>query len=220
MSCLSILVSSHALRAEGVVDDHIKPTITDGFDNTGLGILAAGALATALAQSKDYEMRDNWKDHQRMCETTSKYGDFLGTGLYGAAVAIAQLYFDNDNGKAHTEALIDTALVTAVAKYAGGRSRPGSDEHNSMPSGHTSTTFATATSLTYSYGWKAAIPAYSLAVFTAASRWADDRHWLSDTVAGATLGIFLGRATWFHHGKLVAFTPEEGGLGVAWNYKF
>ncbi|MDQ3231408.1 MAG: phosphatase PAP2 family protein, partial [Pseudobdellovibrionaceae bacterium] len=58
-----------------------------------------------------------------------------------------------------------------------------------------------ATSLSYLYGWKLAVPTYSAAILTMAARIADDRHWLSDTVAAAALGTFWGRAAYLHHGE-------------------
>ena len=48
------------------------------------------------------------------------------------------------------------------------------------------------------YGWKLGLPFYALGVYTAASRIHDKKHWLSDTVMGATVGVAAGRAVTFH----------------------
>ena len=48
------------------------------------------------------------------------------------------------------------------------------------------------------YGWKLGVPFYALGVYTAASRIHDRKHWLSDTVMGATVGIAAGRAVTLH----------------------
>jgi membrane-associated phospholipid phosphatase len=202
-----------------IYKDHIKPTVTDGFDTTGLVIIGSGVLLTALAQTQDYNTRDAYQDHQRIPNSTSRIGDFLGTGIPGIAITLTQLYFDTDAGLAHAEALVDTFLITSLLKAANKRNRPDSENKQSMPSGHTSTTFASATSLTYAYGWGVGIPAYLLAGFTAATRWSDDAHWLSDTVAGAFVGIFWGRATWFHHGCITPIVTTSG-AGVEWKYRF
>ncbi len=207
-----------------VFKDHLKPTVQDGFDKTGLWIIAGGVAATALAQTQDYNHRSAWRDHQRMNESTAKFGDFLGTGIPGVAIALTQIFVDRESGIAHSEALFDTFIVTSILKFSSQRARPSSDNHHSMPSGHTSTTFASATSLTYAYGWKAAVPAYALATFTATSRWADDAHWLSDTVAGAFVGFFWGRATSFHHlGSVTShLTPvvDSQSVGLVWHTEF
>jgi len=185
-----------------ILSQHINPTLENGFDKTGIVIIGAGVVATLLAQTKDYEIRNSFNDYQKISNSTSRIGDFFGTGIPGATIALSQLFWDKDKGWAHSEALIDTFIITSILKYSNQRSRPASDNHHSMPSGHTSTTFATATSLAYSYGWIAAVPGYLAAVFTAATRWSDDAHWFSDTVAGAFVGYFWGRATWFHHSNI------------------
>lgn len=198
---------------------HIKPTVEDGFDSTGFIIIGSGILATALAQTQDYAVRDAYQDHQRISTSQSKVGDFLGTGIPGATIALAQIFLDREAGVAHAEALIDTFIVTSILKTANRRNRPDSENKQSMPSGHSSTTFASATSLAYAYGWAGAVPAYLLAGFTAATRWSDDAHWFSDTVAGAFVGFFWGRATAGHHG-LRCFTPFVSTTHAGAFYKF
>jgi membrane-associated phospholipid phosphatase len=44
------------------------------------------------------------------------------------------------------------------------------------------------------YGWKVGLPAYSLAGLVAVSRLQRNKHYLSDVLAGATLGYIAGRA--------------------------
>jgi membrane-associated phospholipid phosphatase len=43
------------------------------------------------------------------------------------------------------------------------------------------------------YGWKIGVPAYALAGLMGVSRIHQDKHWLSDVVAGAALGFISGR---------------------------
>lgn len=67
----------------------------------------------------------------------------------------------------------------------------GSNEH-SFPSGHTATAFMTATMLTKEYGHKSpwiGIGAYSVATATGLMRMANNKHWLSDVLTGAGIGI-------------------------------
>jgi hypothetical protein len=45
------------------------------------------------------------------------------------------------------------------------------------------------------YGWKWGVPAYALAATMGYSRIVRDKHYLSDVVAGATLGYIVGRTT-------------------------
>jgi membrane-associated phospholipid phosphatase len=92
------------------------------------------------------------------------------------------------------EALAATGVATILIKVSVDRTRPDASDRASFPSGHTSTTFATATVLNEIYGWRAGAPAFALAALTGLSRMSADRHWFSDVAAGATLGVWLGRA--------------------------
>ena len=76
-------------------------------------------------------------------------------------------------------------------KYAVNRQRPYGGDH-SFPSGHTATSFMTATILYKEYGWRSpwfSIGGYSLAAVTGVSRIMNNAHWMSDVMAGAAIGI-------------------------------
>lgn len=89
-------------------------------------------------------------------------------------------------------------LITQVGKYSIGRLRPDDSSHNSFPSGHTGTAFACAAILDAEYGqdypWLAGI-GYGIATLTGMSRIANNRHWGTDVLAGASVGlssVYLG----------------------------
>lgn len=70
----------------------------------------------------------------------------------------------------------------------------GVEARNSFPSGHAMTAFALATSLSDDISrTPVTILLYTAATGTALSRLNDDRHWLSDVVGGALLGITSAR---------------------------
>ena len=98
-----------------------------------------------------------------------------------------------DLGRDLVRAQIVTQSLTFVIKASTGRERPDGANHRSFPSGHASASFASATVLQRHYGWKAGIPAYAGAGLVAASRLNESRHYLSDVVFGAALGIMVGR---------------------------
>ena len=84
-----------------------------------------------------------------------------------------------------------TILVNGV-KYSVGRLRPDATSNNSFPSGHTATAFMTATMLHKEYEGRSpwfSIGGYSLAALTGVSRVLNNRHWVTDVVAGAAIGI-------------------------------
>jgi len=67
-------------------------------------------------------------------------------------------------------------------------------------------------------GYKAAIPTYAVASYVAMSRLHDNRHYASDVIFGAALGVVIGRSvTW--HGRNFYASPmllhDGGGLQLA-----
>lgn len=82
--------------------------------------------------------------------------------------------------------------ATKGLKYAAGRARPDGSGYDSFPSGHTATAFMGATMLHKEYGWKSpwfSIGGYTVAAVTGVSRILNNKHWMSDVVAGAAIGI-------------------------------
>lgn len=198
----------------------LSSTVENGFDWTGVSIIAGGVVGVLLTQPHDFAHRSAWSEYQRMPSSVSRVGDLLGTGLWGISVTIAQYFLDRERSFSHFEALVLSFATTSILKAVNGRNRPDSENKHSMPSGHTSTAFTTATHLAVNYGAAWGIPAYALATFVAASRWSDDAHWLSDTVAGAAIGIFWGRATAFHHLKNIQPVVERGVWGVQFSASY
>ena len=109
---------------------------------------------------------------------------------------------------------VNEALVQTI-KYTTRRERPDGSGRNSFPSGHAADTFAFATALERHLGWKGAVPAYAFASYVAMSRLPDNKHWLSDVVFGAGVGIISGR-TVTRHGKAfpVTLAPVPGGAAI------
>ena len=137
------------------------------------------------------------------------------------------------------QALLLAGAATQAIKWTTGRPRPNgaadpdefhplssSGAFHSFPSGHTSATFAIAA--TVSSELRAEAPwvpyiAYPLATWTATTRVLDRKHWLTDIVAGAALGILASRVVErFNHrsrrggAALFVVTPGvDGGIAVA-----
>ena len=90
--------------------------------------------------------------------------------------------------------------VTNATKYSVKRQRPDGREWNSYPSGHTATAFMCATMLHKEYGetlspWIGAT-GYGIAATTGIFRVISNRHWCSDVMAGAAIGIFSTEAAY------------------------
>jgi hypothetical protein len=114
------------------------------------------------------------------------------------------------------EAQLVSAAVTQATKFVVQRTRP-DGEARSFPSGHASAAFATAAVLHRHYGRKVSLPAYAIAVYTSASRLQANSHYASDVIAGAALGIAIGRTATIDVGRhrlQIAPAPVSGGIAV------
>ena len=123
----------------------------------------------------------------------------------------------SDLGAALLRAQIINEVVTQGIKRTVRRRRPDSSNNRSFPSGHTSGTCATATVLHRFLGWKVGVPAFAFAVYVGGSRLSENKHYLSDVVVGASLGIASGLSINHHHrNRDIAVQPHmmPGGGGV------
>jgi membrane-associated phospholipid phosphatase len=100
-------------------------------------------------------------------------------------------------------------ILVQGTKFSVGRLRPDGSDSQSFPSGHTASAFATATVVQQHFGWKAGVPAYAFAAFVGESRMASNKHYLTDVMVGAGIGIAAGRTVTLRLGR------EEFGVGVA-----
>jgi hypothetical protein len=139
---------------------------------------------------------------------------------------------DNEDGRLEAAAMLRSAIFAAtsaeVLNAAFGRERPGpgaprdswrNGGGRSFPSGHTALASAIGAVLAESgdgHRWLRRTLGYGLAVATAYARVSHDSHWLSDTVAGAGLGIATGRFVMNRRGRLdpggvFSLAPSKGG---------
>jgi len=110
-----------------------------------------------------------------------------------------------------------TATATWLIKEMTARERPNGNDKRSFPSGHTSGSFTVAAVMETLYGKHVGSAAYLLAGLVGAHRIHDDKHWLTDVIAGATLGTVVGK------GFSQVYREAKNGSGVSlipdWNKK-
>ena len=118
------------------------------------------------------------------------------------------------------EAWALSGAASGVLKIATGRAGPGDGSEDDFfgggdhfPSGHTARSFAIAALCAERHGKRAAWIGYPLAALVGLSRIETDYHWTSDVVAGAALGISIGRALAARHP--LAPAGGEGAAGTA-----
>jgi membrane-associated phospholipid phosphatase len=105
--------------------------------------------------------------------------------------------------------------------------RPSVGQH-SMPSGHTAQAFVAATILDMEYRETApwiSYAGYAVATTTAIGRMVNDKHWISDVLIGAGIGIFSAKTVYYTHryhwgkkNKVVIFPAiykKGGGISFA-----
>jgi len=107
---------------------------------------------------------------------------------------VTHLGFDLIRGQILSQALVQGIKVVAQ------RDRP-TGECCSFPSGHAATAFATASILERHFGYRGAWPIMVAAGYVAASRLADNRHFLSDVVFGSAVGMASGWTVVGRHGR-------------------
>jgi hypothetical protein len=149
---------------------------------------------------------------------------------------IAAAIGDEDDGRREAGAMLEAAAFSGVSAYAlkelSSRERPFAtadkdawgENGDSFPSMHTATAFAIGTVLAESGNdrvrWLRRTIGYGLGVGTAYARMDHDAHWLSDTVAGAALGIATARFVMKQRDSgsrgRVTFAPLEGGIAVGY----
>ena len=205
-------------------DYHSFFTTKGTYHILGLGLgttLALGPLDKPITTSRlNAELWENTR-----LDRTFEGGEILGSALLQVGGAFATYAVGKAAGKPGLAELgrdlvrvqILTQGVTQVIKYSVGRTRPDGSSNSSFPSGHTSGSFATATVLHRHYGWKAGIPAFTVASYIAASRLSENKHFLSDVTFGAAIGLAAGRTVTFDRGSNrfeIAPMAAAGGAGV------
>src|SRR5262245_37019778 len=149
----------------------------------------------------------------------TQLGGAAATFAIGKATGSAQIA---TLGSHLIRAQVSTQIVVQGLKFAAERSRPDSTNRFSFPSGHTASAFATATVLQRDFGWKVGIPAYAVGAYVAASRMRSNKHYLSDVLVGAAIGVSAGRTVTIGSNRAkfdVGVAPANGGAAVMFTKK-
>ncbi len=166
------------------------------FHKDNLVPFLAGGAATGVASIWDDDVRREAQANE-WGESLETAGGPIWSSVFVAGMFTAGRLSDGTRFRAMTYDMLDAAVVnlayTEVLKLAVGRERPNGQDQKSFPSGHTSNAFTLATVAERHYGWKLGVPAYLIAGVVGASRIQQDKHHLSDVLAGATLGYIVGR---------------------------
>lgn len=215
----------------------------------------AGAAIAGVALGDGGLEEELWSDRPDRIRGVARVTSALGStpaalALVGGTWGVGYLADADGVRKGAGRATIALAVATGIdqiLKGAIGRARPDATDdpaefrpgsyfdnsHNSFPSGHAVTAFSLATSIAEETDepWLA-WAAYGTAGTVAYARVYRHRHWPSDVVAGALLGVFSTRATlrWLESrtvpgvdeaahasARVPAVSLEPGGLALTWS---
>ena len=109
----------------------------------------------------------------------------MGLGFVGVPANHALLDRTIEETIAYTCAISTGYLL----KYTVNRERPDGSDNRSFPSGHSLFAFTGAELTRMDYGWGWGGGAYAVAVYTGAERIWGKKHWFTDVLAGAGIGI-------------------------------
>lgn len=112
-------------------------------------------------------------------------------------------------------------------KRTTGELRPDGSDRHAFPSGHTATAFMTATMLHKEYGltrspWYS-VGAYTMATATGVGRVLNDKHWMSDVMVGAGIGILTTEMGYYLADLLFKdkglLRANLAGESISWDYR-
>lgn len=188
----------------------------------------AGLGAAGLVHLADDEIREALEDPPHPLAVAFKGGDKYGHAACQIPLAVGWWVAGRAAGSERgaqvgrdlLRAQINAGTWTAALKFAVRRTRPNGDPR-SFPSGHTSATFATAMVLQQHYGWKLGLPFSLGATYTAVSRISSNKHWASDVVFGAAVGMASARTVTLHLRKhkitlMPVVGPGGGGITLVY----
>lgn len=176
----------------------MRPSAGGRIVRTALPLIAAGAAATA-ADAGFNGMCRSWAPRFR-----HRYDDYL---QYAPAVLMVGLKaFGYEGRSSWGRMLVADAFAAAImaatvnaCKYSFRVRRPDGSARNSFPSGHTATAFMTAAMLDREYGVRSpwfGIGGYAAATLVAVTRQLNNRHWMSDVLVGAGIGVLSTEAAY------------------------
>lgn len=102
-------------------------------------------------------------------------------------------------------------------KYSVGEARPDTGQKNSFPSGHTAQAFTAATFLSREYGNRSiwiSVGAYTAASTVGIFRMLNNRHWVSDVLVGAGIGIISTNLVYRTHKNRWGKNSKTGVLRI------
>jgi len=180
----------------------VKPyRFMDDMSFAGVPLFVAGMIAKAEKKGfrQDYNNANKKLRLVSHFKTTvdnyTQYAPAAATAIMNLAGVKGRSNFGRMAASSAMSYVVMAALVNGI-KYTSKEMRPDGSTANSWPSGHTATAFTAATIMHKEYGMTVSpwysVAAYTTATATGAMRVLNNRHWVSDVLSGAGIGILSG----------------------------
>ena len=143
-------------------------------------------------------------------------GDILQFALPISAMVGTFVADDPEGRWQYVQSFLASQLIMQPLKFVVAKQRPGNNNRDSFPSGHTTAAFSGASFLNERYGPWFGVPAYALAGLTGYSRVNADKHFVDDVIAGASIGVLSTLYFTSPYSEQVAVAPMaiDDGFGV------
>jgi membrane-associated phospholipid phosphatase len=155
--------------------------------------------------------------------TLETLGDIVLFTLPAATLGTTFVVGDKKGSWQFTKGFLLNQAVTYGLKVAIDKRRPQHNGGQAFPSGHTSTTFQSASFIHRRYGFKNSIPAYALASFTAITRLEKNKHDGWDVLGGVVVGIgstYLFTTPYQKEHLELSFSGDSNYYSLGFIYKF
>ncbi len=223
----------------------VKPyDFMDDVTFVGVPIFAAGWIIKG--EKRGFQSSDRFANTKTKLITDFKTSIDDYTQFFGPVMTVG-LKVGGYEGRSDWPRLVTSSLISYGImagfvngiKYTAKEMRPDGSTANSWPSGHTATSFVGATILHKEYGltrspWFS-VAGYGVATATGVMRILNNRHWISDVLSGAGIGImstelgyFLGDLIFKEKGLLRNDLPDSSfespsffaiSTGLSWGLK-
>ena len=179
----------------------VKPyKFMDDMTFVGIPLFVAGIILKSEKKAFRQNYNDEFHANTRLLtHFKSSIDDY--TQYFGPVMTVGLKAFGYEGRSNWTRFLASAGMSWAImgaivntVKYTAKEMRPDGSTANSWPSGHTANSFVGATVLHKEYGltrspWFS-VAGYGIATATGVMRVLNNRHWISDVMSGAGIGIF------------------------------
>jgi len=209
ISAVIILICFHSILRSQSSDTSSSEIQSPQFHPVSMMAVPAVLISSGLLSMHErgpYSSQDAYRDIQTACPgfhtDADDYFQFMPMiAVYGLNLAgIKGKHNFVDRTMIYLMSVTMAELTTDGLKRGTHILRPDSSDYRSFPSGHTTNAFVSATFLFNEYRdvsiWYG-IAGYSVATATGVIRMLNNKHWMSDVLVGAGMGIFFTELTYY-----------------------